>query len=88
MRRLGQAAGPFELKFSDEENMKQDFVHFIQIDGEFFKVKNLSSITFRLAQNLPEGSLTMLERNEAPTDWLLLKIFFSIKSNFFTISLK
>ena len=68
MRRLGQASGPFELKFSDEENVKQDFVHFIQIDGEFFKVKNLSSITFRLAQNLPEGSLTMLERNEAPTD--------------------
>ena len=26
------------------------------------KVKNLASLTFRLATNLPEGSLNMLER--------------------------
>ena len=35
----------------------------MQIDGEFMKVSNLSSLTFRLAQNLPDGSLNMLERN-------------------------
>ena len=47
-RRLGQAEGPFEIKFSDDDNDK-DFIHFLQIDGEFMKVKNLSSLTFRLA---------------------------------------
>ena len=61
-RRLGQAGGPFEIKFSDDDSSEQDFVHFIQIDGEFMKVKNLASLTFRLATNLPEGSLNMLER--------------------------
>ena len=58
-RRLGQAGGPFEIKFSDDEST-QDFVHFLQIDGEFMKVKNLASLTFRLAHNLPDGSLNML----------------------------
>ena len=48
-RRLGQAAGPFEIKFSDEDDAPTDCVHFLQIDGEFMKVKNMSSLTFRLA---------------------------------------
>lgn len=61
-RRLGQSEGPFEIKFSDEEGEATDFVHFLQIDGEFMKVLNLSSLTFRLASNLEEGSLNMLER--------------------------
>lgn len=61
-RRLGQSEGPFEIKFSDEEGDKKDFVHYLQIDGEFMKVLNLSTLTFRLAQNLEEGSLNMLER--------------------------
>ena len=61
-RRLGQSEGPFEIKFSDEEGNTNDFVHFLQIDGEFMKVVNLSSLTFRLASNLEEGSLIMLER--------------------------
>ena len=47
-RRLAQAEGPFEIKFSDDET-SHDFIHFLQIDGEFMKVKNLSSLTFRLA---------------------------------------
>lgn len=62
-RRLAQAAGPFEFKFADDEETQQDFIHFLQIDGEFMKVKNLASLTFRLAKNLPEGSLNMLQRN-------------------------
>ena len=61
-RRLAQAEGPFEIKFSDDDESSEDFIHFIQIDGEFMKVLNLSSLTFRLAQNLEEGSLNMLER--------------------------
>ena len=48
-RRLGQSAGPFEFKFSDTEGGSEDFIHFLQIDGEFMKVKNMSSLTFRLA---------------------------------------
>ena len=61
-RRLGQSAGPFEIKFCDIDGDGPDFIHYLQIDGEFMKVKNLSSLTFRLAQNLEEGSLNMLER--------------------------
>mmetsp|Transcript_953 Transcript_953/g.1484 ORF Transcript_953/g.1484 Transcript_953/m.1484 type:complete len:123 (-) Transcript_953:97-465(-) len=66
-RRLAQAGGPFELKFSDDDT-SDDFIHFIQVDGEFMKVKNLASLTFRLASNLPEGSLNMLERNTAANE--------------------
>lgn len=68
-RRLGQAGGPFEIKFSDDDSGKQEeFIHFLQIDGEFMKVKNLASLTFRLASNLPEGSLNMLQRNYSGGD--------------------
>ena len=28
-RRLGQAAGPFEIKFSDDDKSSIDFVHFL-----------------------------------------------------------
>ena len=66
-RRLGQAAGPFEIKMSNPAD-KSEQTHFMQIDGEFMKVKNCTSLTFRLAHKLPNGSLTMLERIDTSHD--------------------
>ena len=63
-RRLGQAGGPFEIKLSDDDADETDRIHFVQIDGEYLKIKNLASITFRLAQDIPDGSLNFLRRNK------------------------
>ena len=54
-RRIGQAEGPFEIKFREPEGDKT--VQFLQIDGEFFKCTNMLSITFSLAPGLCDGSV-------------------------------
>jgi len=54
-RRIGQAEGPFEIKFREPEGNKT--VQFLQIDGEFFKCTNMLSITFSLSPGLCEGSV-------------------------------
>ena len=37
---------------------------YLQIDGEFYKLKNIESITFQLAKEaLPQGTLKILKRN-------------------------
>ena len=59
---MAQVEGPFELRFNEDE--KSESVHFMQLDGEFMKVKNLKSLTFRLAPQLTGGSLRMLQRNQ------------------------
>ena len=65
-RRIGQAEGPFDIRINTTEN--QETVNFIQLDGEFMKIKNLQMLTFRLATMLPEGSLRMLERIDLSKD--------------------
>ena len=65
-RRIGQAEGPFDIRINASDS--EDTVHFIQLDGEFMKIKNLQMLTFRLATMLPEGSLRMLERIDTSRD--------------------
>jgi len=60
-KRIGQAAGPFEIKFNDQGDSES--VNYVQIDGEFFKCKNLKSIKFSLTPNLNNGSVMCRERN-------------------------
>eukprot|EP00352_Strombidinopsis_acuminata_P001142 CAMPEP_0176345694 /NCGR_PEP_ID=MMETSP0126-20121128/5668_1 /TAXON_ID=141414 ORGANISM="Strombidinopsis acuminatum, Strain SPMC142" /NCGR_SAMPLE_ID=MMETSP0126 /ASSEMBLY_ACC=CAM_ASM_000229 /LENGTH=80 /DNA_ID=CAMNT_0017692835 /DNA_START=1515 /DNA_END=1757 /DNA_ORIENTATION=- len=38
--RLGQAQGPIELKFTEGGQGKPDVYSFLNIDGEYFKLKN------------------------------------------------
>ena len=56
-RRIGQAEGPFEIKFREIDDRGEKTVQFIQIDGEFFRCTNLLSITFSLAPGLDDGSV-------------------------------
>lgn len=60
-RRIGQAEGPFEIKFNDSG--EEESINYVQIDGEFFKCHNLKSIKFSLTPNLNNGSVWCRERN-------------------------
>ena len=53
---MGQAEGPFEIKFNDQGDFENG-VNFIQVDGEFLKCEGLLSIKFSLTPNLNEGSV-------------------------------
>ena len=65
-RRIGQAEGPFEIKFREAGEDEEETVAFIQIDGEFFRCKNLLSITFSLNPTLENGSVWCKYRNYVP----------------------
>ena len=65
-RRIGQAEGPFEIKFREAGEDEEETVAFIQIDGEFFRCKNLLSITFSLNPTLENGSVWCKYRNNVP----------------------
>jgi hypothetical protein len=73
MKRVGQAEGELKLRFNDiiEDTPftigkdgidAADFYSYFQIDGEFFKAKNLTSLTLRLAKSVEEGSIRVLCR--------------------------
>lgn len=65
-RRIGQAEGPFEIKFRDIGDDDEETIAFIQIDGEFFRCRNLLSITFSLNPKLEDGSVWAKYRNVDP----------------------
>ena len=65
-RRIGQAEGPFEIKFRDIGDDDDETIAFIQIDGEFFRCRNLLSITFNLNPMLEDGSVWCKYRNVDP----------------------
>ena len=54
--RIGQSKGPIKFHF----NSKDDFVTYINIDGEYFRSINASSITIRLASYLENGCVRVL----------------------------
>ena len=59
--RVGQAEGPFEIKFNEQEET-EDSVNYVQVDGEFFRCEKILSIKFSLTPNLNDGSVWCRER--------------------------
>ena len=58
--RVAQDEGPIEFKFRQTEN---DSLSYMNIDGEFYKLKNTDNVTISLAKEiLPTGSLRVLIR--------------------------
>ena len=58
--RLAQEEGPIEFKFRRFDN---DNFTYMNIDGEFYKIKNPDTVTIQLAKEaLPTGSLKILVR--------------------------
>jgi hypothetical protein len=58
--RLAQDEGPIEFKFRETQN---DSFTYMNVDGEFYKLKNPDTVTIRLAKDsLPTGSLKILVR--------------------------
>ena len=58
--RLAQDEGPIEFKFRETQN---DSFTYMNVDGEFYKLKNPETVTIRLAKDsLPTGSLKILVR--------------------------
>ena len=58
-RRIGQAEGPFEIKFRDIGDDDEETVAFIQIDGEFFRCRNKvtkGELLLRLQKVVGSGS--------------------------------
>jgi len=44
---------------------EEDVFTYVQIDGEFYKAKNVDSITLQLSkESLQDGKLKILERND------------------------
>ena len=58
-KRVGQAGGPICIRFKRQETQ---FIAYINVDGEFFKVRNPVSLTLRLANWLNNGSISILHR--------------------------
>jgi len=61
-RRLGQAEGSITLRFNEMEDEAEDFYSFFQVDGEFFKMRNPTSLKLQLSQKLQDGSIRVLTR--------------------------
>jgi len=75
-KRVGQAEGGITLRFNDVIDDRpftidkdgidaSDFYSYFQIDGEYFKAKNLTSITLQLCSSIKDGSIRVLCRRQS-----------------------
>lgn len=75
-KRVGQAEGGITLRFNDVIDDRpftidkdgidaSDFYSYFQIDGEYFKAKNLTSITLQLCSSINDGSIRVLCRRQS-----------------------
>ena len=73
-KRVGQAEGGITLRFNEVINDAPfsmgkdgvdaaDFYSYFQIDGEYFKARNLTNITLKLSTSIEGGSIRVLCRN-------------------------
>lgn len=61
--KLIQDEGPIEFKFKEPNQQAADSFTYLNIDGEFYKLKNPDTVTLQLAKDaLPEGRLKILVR--------------------------
>ena len=58
--RVAQESGPMEIKFRE---MPTDFHTFIDVDGEYFKLRNPDTIQIKLSKNFKNGRMKILVRN-------------------------
>jgi len=58
-----QEKGPIEFKFRESTTEGGDSYTYLNIDGEFYKMKNPDSLVIELAEEiLPKGQLRILVR--------------------------
>ncbi len=61
--KLLQDKGPIEFKFKESTTEGGDSYTYLNIDGEFYKMKNPDTLTIQLADDsLPNGQLRILVR--------------------------
>lgn len=61
--RMIQDEGPIEFKFKDSNIADGDSFTYLNIDGEFYKMKNPDTVKLQLAKDvLPNGQLRILVR--------------------------
>ncbi len=60
--RIAQEQGPIEIKFKDQA---RDFYTYMNIDGEYYKLRNPDLVTVELAWNCSEtGKIRLLARKK------------------------
>lgn len=64
--RVAQENGPLEIKF---KAMEEDFHTFIDVDGEYFKLRNPDTIHIKLSKNFKNGRMKILVRNQPKKKW-------------------
>ncbi len=60
---MAQDEGPIEFKFKDSNIANGDSFTYLNVDGEYYKMKNPDTVKVQLAKDiLPKGQLRILVR--------------------------